>query len=92
MFKNKDRFMSHGCVRVEKPMELAHYLLDEGLDSTTMAKLNQCLKDEKPTKFKLSKKIPVLILYMTADVNENGMLLFYKDIYNKEAATTKKAA
>jgi murein L,D-transpeptidase YcbB/YkuD len=35
LFKNKDRFMSHGCVRVEKPMELAHYLLDEGLDSTT---------------------------------------------------------
>lgn len=92
LFKNKDRFMSHGCVRVEKPMELAHYLLDEGLDSTTTAKLNQCLKDEKPTTFKLSKKTPVLILYMTADVNENGMLLFYKDIYNKETTTTKKAA
>lgn len=91
LFKNKDRFLSHGCVRVEKPMELAHYLLDEGLDSTVIAKLNQCLNDEKPTTLKLSKQIPVLILYMTADVNENGMLLFYKDIYNKEVKAKKSA-
>jgi len=92
LFKNKERFMSHGCVRVEKPMELADYLLEGRIDSATMAKLNQCLKDQKPTTFKLNKQIPVLIFYMTADVNENGMLLFYKDVYNKETFAAKKAA
>lgn len=84
LFSKKDRFMSHGCVRLEKPMELANYVLDNGLDSVTIRKLNQCLKDEKPTTFKLSRKIPVLIFYMTADVDETGMLRFYKDVYDLE--------
>src|ERR1043165_7694043 len=40
LFGKKDRFMSHGCVRVEKPMELAKYILGEGLDSTAMTRLD----------------------------------------------------
>ncbi|MCS6933740.1 MAG: L,D-transpeptidase family protein [Chitinophagales bacterium] len=86
LFQEKDRFLSHGCVRVEKPMELANYVLDNGLDSVTRAKLNQCLENEKPSTFKLSRKIPVLIFYMTADVDEYGALRFYKDVYNLETA------
>lgn len=84
LFGKKDRFMSHGCVRVEKPMELANYLLSNGLDSVTMSKLNQCLKDEKPTTFKLKKDFPVLILYMMADIDPNGNLRFYRDVYDIE--------
>jgi murein L,D-transpeptidase YcbB/YkuD len=84
LFGRKERFMSHGCIRVEKPMELANYILANGLDSTTTAKLNQCLKDEKPTEFKLKKNFPVLIFYMTADIDANGFLKFYNDVYKKE--------
>lgn len=90
LFAKKDRFMSHGCVRLEKPMELANYVLREGLDSSTVAKLNQCLHDEKPTSFALKQKFPVLILYLTADVDENGWLHFYNDVYKLEEE--KKAA
>lgn len=84
LFSRSNRFLSHGCIRLEKPMELANYLLAGGLDSATVAKLNQCLKDEKPTEFKLKKNFPVLILYMTADVDASGELRFYNDIYKKE--------
>jgi murein L,D-transpeptidase YcbB/YkuD len=84
LFGRKDRFMSHGCVRVEKPMELANYLLQNTMDSLTVAKLNQCLKEEKPSDFKLGRKVPVLIFYMTADVDENGQLKFYNDVYDLE--------
>lgn len=84
LFGNSNRFLSHGCIRVEKPMELANYILTDGLDSATTAKLNQCLKDEKPTEFKLKKNFPVLILYMTADVDASGLLKFYNDVYKKE--------
>jgi murein L,D-transpeptidase YcbB/YkuD len=83
LFSNKNRYISHGCVRVEKPMELAHYLL-EGLDSATVALLNNCVHDQKPKEFPLKKKIPVLIFYMTADVDENGHLKFYNDVYKLE--------
>lgn len=84
LFGNKDRFMSHGCIRVEKPMELANYVLDNGLDSATTAQLNQCLKDQKPKAFPLTNKFPVLILYMTADIDATGTLKFYNDVYGKE--------
>ncbi len=84
LFGKGNRFLSHGCIRIEKPMELANYILTDGLDSATTAKLNQCLKDEKPTEFKLKKNFPVLILYMTADIDASGLLKFYNDVYRKE--------
>lgn len=88
LFARSNRFLSHGCIRVEKPMELANYILEDGLDSATTAKLNQCLKDEKPTEFKLKKNFPVLILYMMADIDAKGNLKFYRDIYGKEVKPT----
>lgn len=81
LFARSDRFMSHGCVRVEKPMELANYVLKDGLDSATIQKLNQCLHDQTPKEFPLAHKFPVLILYMTADIDANGNLKFYNDVY-----------
>ncbi len=88
LFGKKDRFMSHGCVRVEKPMELAQYVLSNGLDSATIANLNQCVRDQKPTEFPLKKRFPVLILYMPADIDEDMHLRFYADVYDE----AKKAA
>jgi L,D-transpeptidase YcbB len=84
LFGKKNRFMSHGCVRVEKPMELAHYLLHEGLDSATIEMLNSCVTGQKPKEFPLKKKFPVLFFYMTADVNADGQLRFYNDVYRLE--------
>ena len=92
LFAKKDRFLSHGCIRLEKPMELANYILKDGLDSATTAKLNQCLHNETPTTFKLDKKIPVLLFYMTADVDEHGWLRFYNDVYKLEKPVTKQPA
>jgi len=93
LFGQKNRFLSHGCVRLEKPMILAEFVLREGLDTSTVTKLNQCMTDQKPMDFKLKKKFPVLILYMTADIDENGSLKFYNDIYGveeKKPASTEK--
>jgi hypothetical protein len=78
--KTTDRWRSHGCVRVEKPVELANYVLgspkfDEGF-------YNRCLTDQKPSSFKLPKPYPVFVTYNLADVNENGQLVYYKDIYS----------
>ena len=87
LFAKSNRFMSHGCVRVEKPMELAHYLLEDDVDSLITNRLDSCVKDQKPEEFPLKKKFPVLLLYMVADVDENGNLKFYKDIYEAEEKT-----
>ncbi|MDB5282054.1 MAG: hypothetical protein JWO06_1129 [Bacteroidota bacterium] len=84
LFSKKDRFLSHGCVRLEKPMVLAEYVLKEGLDTAQVTKLEACMRDQKQSEFKLKRRLPVLILYMTADVDENGNLKFYNDVYGVE--------
>jgi murein L,D-transpeptidase YcbB/YkuD len=80
LFNRSERHLSHGCIRVEKPFVLASYLLGDTINTDY---LNQCLKSEKPKEFKLFKKFPVLIFYMTADVNKAGELKFFKDVYKK---------
>ena len=61
LFGSKERFLSHGCIRLEKPMVLAEFILKEGLDTSVIAKLNQSVADQKPADFGLRKRIPVLI-------------------------------
>jgi murein L,D-transpeptidase YcbB/YkuD len=84
LFGKKERFLSHGCVRLEKPMVLAEYVLREGLDTSSVSKLNACMKEQQPKDFILKKRFPVLIFYMTTDVDENGNLKFYNDVYADE--------
>lgn len=84
LFSRNSRFMSHGCVRLEKPMELANYVLGSNLDSASVEKLNMCLKNEEQKEFYLKKKFPVLIFYMPADIDADNLLKFYNDIYKKE--------
>ncbi|CCH55022.1 ErfK/YbiS/YcfS/YnhG family protein [Fibrisoma limi BUZ 3] len=75
----KDRWRSHGCVRVQKPVELANFVLGEAkFDKGFM---DRCLIDQKPQTLKIPKPFPVFIAYNTADVDATGQLRFYKDIY-----------
>lgn len=74
-----DRWRSHGCVRVQKPVELANLVLgDEVFDDEFMEK---CLLDQKPQTLPVPKRFPVFITYNVADVDESGKLRFYKDVY-----------
>ncbi len=82
LFKKKNRHLSHGCVRLEKPKELAHFILDKGPDTVQIPRIDSCMKDQKPNEFWLKKRVPVILLYMTADVDEDGNLKFYKDVYD----------
>ena len=84
LFNRKNRHLSHGCVRLEKPKELAHFILDNGPDTVQIPRIDSCMKDQKPNEFKLKKRIPVVLLYMTADIEETGRLKFYKDVYGLE--------
>ncbi len=81
-FNLSKRFLSHGCVRVEKPIELARLLMDtkaNSLDSLTY----QCLKNQEPKIIPLIKPMDIIILYNTAWFNQNGEIIFYEDVYSK---------
>jgi hypothetical protein len=74
-----DRWRSHGCVRVQKPIELANLVLGKlTFDDTFMS---QCLADQKPKTLAIPKPFPVFIAYNIADVDAAGKLRFYKDVY-----------
>ncbi len=84
LFGRTNRFMSHGCVRIEKPLELARYLLDDRFDSTDIKYLERCMKNQEPHDIRVRKKVPCIIYYLTADVDKTGAVFFYKDVYGME--------
>jgi murein L,D-transpeptidase YcbB/YkuD len=77
---NKDvRAFSHGCIRVEKPTELAEWVLGWPADKVQQEMDNP--PDNKSVK--VPHKIPVYITYFTAYIN-NGQLYFGNDLYNRD--------
>lgn len=77
-FESKSRYLSHGCIRVAKPIELANHLLDNKLDSNL---IKACLKNQIPMVNKLSKAVPVFIIYSLAEA-EADSIVYHKDIYH----------
>jgi len=95
LFNAKNRSFSHGCVRLEKPFDLAAYLLkDKGWD---LKKVREHIKNNtEPEVVMLPEKIPVHIVYWTAWVDDDGVLNFARDVYQhdrqQEKAIKKKEA
>jgi len=76
-FAKESRFLSHGCIRLEKPVELADLLTDGKID-TTLLKTGG--KDTESKIIKLEKKVPVFIIYLPVKVVD-GKVVFLKDVY-----------
>lgn len=87
LFKKEKRTFSHGCIRLEKPVELA-YLLVKDDKSWTMDKLNQAFHSKKEIWYTLKKKIPVYIGYFTA-WSDNNEVQFYEDVYGRDECLTE---
>ena len=82
LFDRAGRTFSHGCVRVEKPFELAEQLLArDGWDAARVAAVRR--SGETTTVF-LSKPMPVLLLYWTTEVGDDGRVYFYEDVYDRD--------
>jgi len=90
LFKKAKRDLSHGCIRVEKPTELARFLLQtkRGWDKKEIAKAMQL---SSPKKVRLKKAVPVIIYYSTASIVQ-GEVVFYNDIYNYDAKLSRALA
>lgn len=78
------RDFSHGCVRVEKAVSLAHYLVREDDIYVSPDDLDQYLSLQQRLKIDLRKPIPLKLTYFTADVRD-GVPMFYEDIYKKDS-------
>ena len=87
LFERDIRAFSHGCIRVEKPVELAQFVL--GWDAERV----RAAMESGPGahQVNLERKIPVYILYLTAYLRD-GALHFGNDLYHRDAALTKAVA
>jgi murein L,D-transpeptidase YcbB/YkuD len=79
LFAKDVRAFSHGCIRVEKPAELAQWVL--GWDAGRVQQAMEQGADNNSVK--LPRKLPVYITYGTAYVRD-GQLYFGNDLYHRD--------
>ena len=89
LFAKKDRALSHGCIRVADAAKLAEYLLKNQSDWNAQ-KIQTAMKSDKQQSVDLKNPEPVAISYLTAWVDENGMMNFRNDIYGHDKEAMQK--
>jgi murein L,D-transpeptidase YcbB/YkuD len=82
LFKNKYRFLSHGCMRMENPIGMGKLLLSDQAQALDGIDLINCHLNLKPTYIPLKTKTPLVVWYSQVDFDTNYNILFYKDVYN----------
>lgn len=83
LFEQEKRMFSHGCIRLEKPFELARWLLKDRPEWTDEAML-EAMHGEKEKWVTLAQPVPVFVSYFTAWVDREGLLHFREDVYGHD--------
>lgn len=80
LFSRSRRDFSHGCIRVEDPVELAAWVLRDKPE-WNRDRILAAMNGDSTLRVSLAESIPVLILYGTAIVTDSGEVHFFDDIY-----------
>lgn len=83
LFARPDRAASSGCIRVERPLELAARLLAG--TPWDAASLHALIDSGRTETVSLPKPVPVHLEYWTAWVAEDGEVHFRRDVYGRDA-------
>jgi L,D-transpeptidase YcbB len=91
LFNRTRRDLSHGCIRVERPAELAQFVLADSRrwDAAAVA---AAMAPGDMRIVRLPKPVPVVLFYATALVDRNGSALFAPDIYRQDDALARQLA
>ena len=91
LFASARRDFSHGCIRVERPVTLAEFVLsrERGWDA---AAISEALGRKGTQHVSLTRPITVFVQYFTANVDEAGVLHFHPDLYRRDGALAKALA
>lgn len=84
LFSQSRRDFSHGCIRLEKPAELAAWLLRDQPKWTLDAVKAAMQSGPDNQQVNLNPPVPVVIIYLTAVVEESGEVYFFNDIYGHD--------
>ncbi|HET7595105.1 MAG TPA: L,D-transpeptidase family protein [Stellaceae bacterium] len=91
LFKRVSRSLSHGCVRLENPRELAVYLLS-GRSGWAEEDIDRVIAAGQTQRVPLPHSLPVYLLYWTAFVDAEGAVEFRDDVYARDQRLTTALA
>ena len=83
LFARATRSYSHGCVRLEQPVELAKYVLRDQPEWNS-ERIEEAMHAGTEKHVKLKESIPVYLGYWTARVRPDGMVQFRNDVYGTD--------
>jgi murein L,D-transpeptidase YcbB/YkuD len=87
-FSKSRRDFSHGCIRLGRPADLAVWALRDN-PGWNVDRVRAAMNGGSTQQVNLVHPIPVLIVYGTAIVPEDGLVYFYDDIYGHDAELQK---
>jgi murein L,D-transpeptidase YcbB/YkuD len=82
-FRRADRALSHGCVRLERPLELAEWLL-AGEDGWDSGRIRSAATSGSERWVSLETDVPVYVRYFTAWADDRGQVQFRDDVYSED--------
>jgi L,D-transpeptidase YcbB len=89
---NSGGALSHGCIHLEQPAALAHWLLRDKLEWTE-ERVEEAMKSGRDNlTVNLTKPVPILIFYITAFGRPDGDANFFADIYGHDATLSAALA
>ena len=80
LFAREQRALSHGCVRLEHPREMAAALL-----GTTVADVDRKIATDGTRTERVAGGVPVYLAYFTAWPDAQGNVRYYRDVYDRDA-------
>ncbi|WP_454979931.1 L,D-transpeptidase family protein [Capnocytophaga haemolytica] len=94
LFARQDRALSHGCIRLEQPTQLARIILRNqgGNVKWTEDKIKEAMTNEKHNQYRITPKTKYMInvLYYTTEVNDRGEIELKNDIYGIDGEQLKE--
>lgn len=89
LFARAERSFSSGCIRLERPMDLAEYLLTDQPE-WTRERIQSVLKASTAERsVTLGERVPVHLQYWTAWAEEDGTVHFRNDVYQRDEAVRR---
>ena len=82
LFQRERRDFSHGCIRVEEPVALAQFVLQDD-PAWTPERIGEAMARGQSSTIRLATPLPVVIAYSTTIV-KNGLVHFFADLYGHD--------
>ena len=88
LFKNTNRTYSHGCIRVENPLDMAEVLLRD--TEWDREKIDELVNSKQTKRVFPKTKFDVYLLYWTTGVMGTDKIFFLPDVYERDQAVLRK--